>query len=471
MTSNSLLYSDLEVVPCEIRVSDPGKQVTFEAGKIVAVQHYELEVAGFNGDILGSTQKAELMSNEQVPLERNKWRLWSVAALSKQRRWLIIGGVMMFILLIILSSVLGVLRKSKTHTSSSPSSSTSSTSTSSPVNENPSTTALALATASSTTSSTKIVTPTAIPIRNIAAISYVNTTRLYYQDNSGQLIEAMTSTSSSSTTSTWTTNRLNYTAKNGSNIAAAVTKPGLEPMEITLVYIGPDNLLHSISSPHSPTESWTPGSLSRQNISVYPATRLAVLYNPCPECEYNILVAYQTSFGNIRMSNQTSMSTSTEDESESWDTIDVYGVQLGTGLALQNKTNRADNRASLFWEWQGVNITAQDWYPGILLFSALVVSDISIKSHMLAFHTRASRMLTQCSRDWLVRYKPLAQYLLSSLPRSNTHCDGLHTSGSGKWKSGLAGDSYDMRSGGESRSFWRGSGDLDWGGFTSGGDE
>jgi hypothetical protein len=69
------------------------------------------------------------------------------------------------------------------------------------------------------------------------------------------------------------------------------------------------------------------------------------------------------------MSNQTShltsVSTSTEDESESWDTIDVYGVQLGTGLALQNKTNRADNRASLFWEWQGVNITAQDWYPGM----------------------------------------------------------------------------------------------------------
>jgi hypothetical protein len=139
--------------------------------------------------------------------------------------------------------------------------------------------------------------------------------------------------------------------------------------EITLVYVGPNNILHSIRSPQSPNESWTPGSLSLQNISVYSATRLAVLYNPCPECEYNILVAYQTSFGNIHMSNQTSsltsLSSSTEDESESWKTYDVYGVQLGTGLALQNKTNKADNRASLFWEWEGMNITAQDWYPSM----------------------------------------------------------------------------------------------------------
>jgi hypothetical protein len=49
-----------------------------------------------------------------------------------------------------------------------------------------------------------------------------------------------------------------------------------------------------------------------------------------------------------------------------------------------------------------------------LLFSALVVadtgvvSDISIKSHMLAFPTMASRMLTHHSRNRLVRYKPLA---------------------------------------------------------------
>jgi hypothetical protein len=238
MTSNSLLYSDLEVVPCEIRVSDPGKQVTVEAGKIVAVQHYGLELTEVNGDILGSTQKAELMSNEQVPLERKKW---SVAALSKRQRWWIIGGVMMVILLIILA----VVHHSVAHASSSSASYplTSSTSTSSPVSENTSTAAPALATASPTTSSTAVVIPTATPIRNIAAISYtsnsVNTTRLYYQDNSGQLIEAMTSNSSSSTTSTWTTNKLNHTANNGSAIAAAVTKPGLEPMvkKYSFVYL------------------------------------------------------------------------------------------------------------------------------------------------------------------------------------------------------------------------------------------
>lgn len=98
-----------------------------------------------------------------------------------------------------------------------------------------------------------------------------------------------------------------------------------------------------------------------------------MLYNPCWNCEYNILVAYQTTYGNIRIGNQSTLSTNTssdnrdesESESENWNIDDVYGVQLGTGLALQNKTNRADNRASLFWEWEGTNITQQDWYPGM----------------------------------------------------------------------------------------------------------
>jgi hypothetical protein len=62
--------------------------------------------------------------------------------------------------------------------------------------------------------------------RMIAALSFVssdvNQTRVYYQDNTGILIEAATSADSS----TWTNKALNFSAVNGSAMAAAVSRPG-----------------------------------------------------------------------------------------------------------------------------------------------------------------------------------------------------------------------------------------------------
>lgn len=400
MSGNSLQYSDLEVVSSETRPSDPGIQVKVEPGIILAAQHYDLELAhsvqSSDGDTVG-VMRAELMSKEEI-IEKKKWNVktWS------RRKWLLVVVLVMTLALIII--IASVIPASSKPTTSSTSESTSTLAVTSG------------SVTSSTTQSTATKAPTSNLIRNIAAVSYtsdsVNTTRLYYQDNSGQLIEAITSNSSSSTTPTWTTNKLNYTANNGSAIAAAVTKPGLEPMviinsfpysplpkwcsgidvlkycqEITLVFVGSNNILHSISSPlnTSASTSWTSGSVSQQNISVYSATRLATLYNPCLDCDYNIIVAYQTFDGNIVIGNQTSVSTSANpstsidtiadtnagdnsaDSLGSWNTNNVYCVQLGTGLAFQNKTNKVNNRASLFWQWEGVNITASDWYPGMFI--------------------------------------------------------------------------------------------------------
>lgn len=160
---------------------------------------------------------------------------------------------MMLVSLIALASILGVVMKSRQQASASPS-------TTSSINEITSMVTLASPTVStsttisqslSTAQGTVVATPSSNVIRNIAAVSYtsdfVNITKIYYSNNSGQLIEATTSNASLSTTPTWTKNMLNYTTNNGSAIAAAVSRPGLEPMvmiypsfciSLSILYLG-----------------------------------------------------------------------------------------------------------------------------------------------------------------------------------------------------------------------------------------
>ena len=64
------------------------------------------------------------------------------------------------------------------------------------------------------------------PQRKIAALSFafnsVNNTRIYFQDNMGQIMEA----ANSAANSTWSIRRIGIGGKNGSAIAAAVSRPG-----------------------------------------------------------------------------------------------------------------------------------------------------------------------------------------------------------------------------------------------------
>lgn len=68
--------------------------------------------------------------------------------------------------------------------------------------------------------------PNSPPQRNIAALSFasksVNNTRVYFQDNVGQIMEAAKSAKDTK----WSVNGIGIVGKNGSAIAAAVSRPG-----------------------------------------------------------------------------------------------------------------------------------------------------------------------------------------------------------------------------------------------------
>ena len=75
-------------------------------------------------------------------------------------------------------------------------------------------------------SNSSVISPSARPPqRNIAALSFalnsVNNTRIYFQDDAGQIVEA----ANSAANTTWSINRTGISGKNGSAIAAAVSRP------------------------------------------------------------------------------------------------------------------------------------------------------------------------------------------------------------------------------------------------------
>ena len=74
--------------------------------------------------------------------------------------------------------------------------------------------------------------------RNIAALSFPtkteNNTRVYFQDNEGQIMEAVNLASNG----TWRLSKTGYSGKNGSAIAAAVSPPGF-PLAGELDLISP----------------------------------------------------------------------------------------------------------------------------------------------------------------------------------------------------------------------------------------
>lgn len=74
--------------------------------------------------------------------------------------------------------------------------------------------------------------------RKLAAVSYavnsVDNTRIYYQDNAGEIVEA----ASSAKDSTWITTKLGFFAKNGSAIGAAVSRPGFTHVSLGCEFAG-----------------------------------------------------------------------------------------------------------------------------------------------------------------------------------------------------------------------------------------
>jgi hypothetical protein len=234
MVYNSEPYSDLEVFRRD--QYDQGKQITPVNEKIVGSgsKNDGIEVAAAGMPFYHTAN----INNNYVDLSLmepgDKKKQGFLASLSKRRKWMIFGGIALA--LVIIAAALGGALSATKHSSTKS------------VPQSTATEASASASTSARTSTGAAASQTAgpLPTRGLAAVSYpsgsTNKTHLYYQDSTGELIESI----SLSDNGSWTSNSLGVKANNGSSIAAAVTKPGLDPM----VYI-------SCSSP-IPTSNFHP---------------------------------------------------------------------------------------------------------------------------------------------------------------------------------------------------------------------
>lgn len=186
---------------------NPGMQVVFSDEKQVNFQKTELEVVVQDQDSPEYPANSDAQCN--LPPQ-------------PRRKWLLYGGVAA--ILIVVAAVLGgVLGWRANKKSPSESFSTLSSSTSSNV-PSPFPSFNAITTIQSQ--------------RKLAAVSYavnsVDNTRVYYQDNAGEIVEA----ASSAKSSTWINIKLGFFAKNGSAIGAAVSRPGFTHVSFDFVFAG-----------------------------------------------------------------------------------------------------------------------------------------------------------------------------------------------------------------------------------------
>ena len=180
------LPTDLEkqVIPHE------GKQVVLDDGK----QHI-VDDGGIQSVAMGDTYAHEYGDHDvQMPRPSTK-------------KWILSGAAVG--LIVITAMVLGLVfglrhKRSGTTSVTSPSNSSAATAPAPPISS----------------------LPTSLPQRNIAAFSFVsdavNNTRVYFQDNGGQIMEAAKSTKDTE----WSINGTGMVGKNGSAIAAAVSRLG-----------------------------------------------------------------------------------------------------------------------------------------------------------------------------------------------------------------------------------------------------
>ncbi|KAF7889968.1 uncharacterized protein EAF02_002383 [Botrytis sinoallii] len=288
-----------------------------------------------------STEKEAIVYTEDTQKKRKVWK------------WYILAGVIG--LIVIIAAVVGGVVASKKknvatvdETSGSTESSNSSSST--PSSTNPST-----SNSPTSTNTASLASSTIAPFqRNVAAISYesnnVNNTRVYYQDNQGNILEAHNNASSGN----WSTSHV-VTARNGSSFAAAVTMPQND-FEITLLYSDSDNLLHDIIY-NVASDSWSEGTLSSEKYIVSENASVAVMYWQCRLCSNTTIIAFQDANNKMQVGNLTA---------SGWDLTQIMvDVVDNTGLALQPfyRLGEAD-QINLYYQNPSSVMTISAWeYP------------------------------------------------------------------------------------------------------------
>ncbi|PQE03074.1 Fucose-specific lectin protein [Rutstroemia sp. NJR-2017a BVV2] len=350
-------YSDLEVFRRE--TYDNGKQIVPENGKIVGgipKGHDGIEIASTQVLSYSPNPGHNNVDSSLIPPFEEKRKRGCLGSLSKRTKWLIAGGIALAIIVVAASvgGALAAVKHSSTH------SVPQSTATEASASASPSASASARTTTSTPASASQTAGP--LPTRGLAAVSYPsgssNTTHLFYQDSSGELIESI----SSSDNGSWTTNSLGVKANNGSALAAAVTRPGLDPLAINLFYIDTSHTLQNLVFSSS-SSSWSPGNISAQNINVYASSNLAALANPCVPCTYTTIVAYQDTQGFISIANQTELD-------GQWETSELSGQSLGVSFSLQNNTDPSNIgiRANLWYQDSNGWMLYLFWHPGLSSF-------------------------------------------------------------------------------------------------------
>ncbi|ESZ92402.1 hypothetical protein SBOR_7210 [Sclerotinia borealis F-4128] len=281
-----------------------------------------------------STEKQTVESMEETEKRGRTWK------------WYIVAGVIA--MAVIIAGVVGGIVASKKNkatimdkvsggvTSSNSSSPTSSVSSNSPTSTN----------------TASLLGSTIAPFqRNIAAVSYasknVNNSRIYYQDNQGNILESHNSAS----TQTWTTSQI-VTAKNGSSFAAAVTMPE-NTFEITVLYSDSDNLLHDIIY-NVTSDSWDEGTLSSENFIISENSRVSVMYWQCLLCSNTTIIAFQDLNNQVQVGNLTN---------SGWTLTQMnVGAIDNTGLALQPfyRLNEA-HQINLYYQQTNSNMAISAW--------------------------------------------------------------------------------------------------------------
>ncbi|MCJ1465170.1 hypothetical protein MMC07_003786 [Pseudocyphellaria aurata] len=298
---------------------DPGKQVALDPGKQYVEESGEIEVAT-------KEDSNQHETNVQPVLAQR---------LSARRRKIGFGILGLIIGLTILGAVLGGVLGSRQKSSAEVSSN-------SPSN-----------------SSVPYPSPSITPAqRNIAAVSLAsnstNATRVYFQDDVGQIIEA----SHSELDSTWGIKKTGAGGKNGSAIAAAVSRPSL-PLEISIFYLDVNNLIHD-STYTASTGSWTAGTLSDHKYTAMSNSSLTAMYNWCRLCANTTIIAFQDENGFVQIGNHTS---------NGW-TLNQLGQVLapesGTGLALQPfyRVGEAD-QINLYYQKSVLNMALASWQSNL----------------------------------------------------------------------------------------------------------
>ncbi|KAM3075298.1 hypothetical protein ACMFMG_007260 [Clarireedia jacksonii] len=288
-----------------------------------------------NGHLSQASRTAPLTEPNEGSMKNRSWKWW------------IIGGVVALLVIIVVSVVPAVVasrKNTKAATVSGGIVSSNETSTSKPSSTRS-------ATSTATNAASSAISTVAPFQRNVAALSYaensVNTTKVYYQDNQGKILES----TNLATSSTWSTSEV-VTAQNGSSFAVAVSMPD-NTFEITVVYLDDDNLIHDIRY-DADSKSWNEGSLADKKYTAAPNSSLAVIYWQCKLCSNGTVIAFQDENYALQFGNLTS---------SGWTLTQIkVDVVQNTGLSLQPfpRNSQAD-QINLYYQTSDSNLTISAW--------------------------------------------------------------------------------------------------------------